>query len=78
MIGWKVTDDDDDEHARTNIHALSAIRTHGLSVQAIKAYVSDRAATGTGRVCCYNRCHGNAVMRFWASWDDIYECLLLQ
>jgi hypothetical protein len=28
-------------------HALSGIRTHDLSVQAIKAYASDRAATGT-------------------------------
>jgi hypothetical protein len=41
-------DDDDDDQTKTNIHALSGIRTHGLSVQAIKAYSSDRAATGTG------------------------------
>jgi hypothetical protein len=27
---------------------LSGIRTHGISVQAIKAYAPDRAATGTG------------------------------
>jgi hypothetical protein len=33
---------------RTNIHALSGTRTHGLSAQAIKANTSDRAATGTG------------------------------
>jgi hypothetical protein len=33
----------------TNIHALCGIRTHGLHVQAIKAYASDHAATGT----CY-------------------------
>jgi hypothetical protein len=33
---------------RTNVHALSGIQTHGLSVQVIKAYASDRAATGTG------------------------------
>jgi hypothetical protein len=46
MIGWKVNDDD--EQTRANIHALSGIRTHGLSVQAINAYTSDRAATGTG------------------------------
>jgi hypothetical protein len=31
-----------------NVHALSRIRTHELSVQAIKAYASDRAATETG------------------------------
>jgi hypothetical protein len=31
----------------TNIHALSGIRTHDLSVKAIKAYASDLAATGT-------------------------------
>jgi hypothetical protein len=29
------------------MHALSRIRTHGLSVQAIKAYASDRACPGT-------------------------------
>jgi hypothetical protein len=33
---------------RTNIHALSGIRTHILSVRAIKAYTSDRATTATG------------------------------
>jgi N-acetylglucosamine-6-phosphate deacetylase len=31
----------------TNIHALSGIRTHDLSVKTIKAYASDLAATGT-------------------------------
>jgi len=31
----------DDKYTRTNIHALSGVRTHGLSVQAIKAYASD-------------------------------------
>jgi hypothetical protein len=40
---------DDDEQMRTNIHALSGVRTHGLCFQAIKAYASDRAATGTGK-----------------------------
>jgi hypothetical protein len=53
MIGWKVNDD---EYTRTNIHAISGIRIHGLSVQAIKAYASDRAVSGTGnkhrRVIC--------------------------
>jgi hypothetical protein len=29
---------DDDEQTRTHIHALNGIRTHGLSVQAIKAH----------------------------------------
>jgi hypothetical protein len=47
MIGWQVNDDDDDEWTRINIHALSGIWTRGLSVQAIKAYTLDRAATGT-------------------------------
>jgi hypothetical protein len=28
------------------MHALSEIRAHGLSVQAIKAYASDRAVIG--------------------------------
>jgi hypothetical protein len=23
----------------------------------------------------YNHCHGNAVKRFWALWDNIYECV---
>jgi hypothetical protein len=32
----------------TDIHALSGIRTNDLSVQAIKANVSDRAGTGAG------------------------------
>jgi hypothetical protein len=45
MIGWQVNDH---EQKRTNIRALSGIRTHGFSVQAIKAYASDREATGTG------------------------------
>jgi hypothetical protein len=38
----------DDECTRTHIHALSGIRSHGLSYQAINAYASDRVATGTG------------------------------
>jgi hypothetical protein len=32
---------------RTNIHALSGIRTYDLSVQTIKAYASDCSSTGT-------------------------------
>jgi hypothetical protein len=32
----------------SNIHALTGIRTHGLKVQAIKAFGSNRAATATG------------------------------
>jgi len=38
---------------KTNIHTLSGIQTHDLSVQAIKAYALDDAATGTG--VWYNR-----------------------
>jgi hypothetical protein len=34
----------------TDIHALSGIQIHDLSDQAIKAYASDRAATGTGEL----------------------------
>jgi hypothetical protein len=30
-----------DKQTKTNIHAFSAIRTHGLSFQAIKAYTSE-------------------------------------
>jgi hypothetical protein len=33
---------------RTNIHALSGIRAHGLSIKEIKAYASDHEAIGTG------------------------------
>jgi hypothetical protein len=36
---------DEDEWMMTDIHALSRILTHGLSVQATRAYASDRAAT---------------------------------
>jgi hypothetical protein len=31
---------------RTNIHVSSAIRTKGLSIQAMKAYATDSVATG--------------------------------
>jgi hypothetical protein len=34
-----------------NIHPLSGIRTHGLNIQAIKAYASERAATVPGTGC---------------------------
>jgi hypothetical protein len=29
-------------------------------------------------VCCYNRCHGNAVKGCWTVWNNIYDhmCLL--
>jgi hypothetical protein len=46
MIEWWVNDDD--EQTRTNIYALSGIRTHGLSVQEIKGYASGHAVTGAG------------------------------
>jgi hypothetical protein len=46
MTGWHVNDDD--EQMRTNIHALSRIETHGLSMQAITAYALDCVASGTG------------------------------
>jgi hypothetical protein len=36
------------ENFKSDIHALSWIRTHGLNYQVIKTYASDRAATGTG------------------------------
>jgi hypothetical protein len=28
-------------------------------------------------MCCYNRYHGNAVMEFWALWDNICDYLRL-
>jgi hypothetical protein len=40
----------DDKYTTTNIHTSSGIRTHGLSVQAIKAYQSDRAVTGASLI----------------------------
>jgi hypothetical protein len=46
MIGRQVNDDT--KQTRTNIHALSGIRTHDLSIQEIKDYASDRGATGAG------------------------------
>jgi hypothetical protein len=45
----------DDEQTRTNIHALSEIGIHSLSVQAINAYASDRAASGTGEMTVITR-----------------------
>jgi hypothetical protein len=45
MTGWQVNDD---EQTRTNINALNGILTHGLSVQTVKAYASDRMATESG------------------------------
>jgi hypothetical protein len=50
MIGWQVNDDD--EQMWTNFRAFSGIWTHGLSIQEVKAYISDRTATGTGRSAC--------------------------
>jgi hypothetical protein len=38
-----------DEWARTNIHALKDIRTHVLIVQAFKPYASDHTVTGSGK-----------------------------
>jgi hypothetical protein len=38
------SDDDDDEQRTINSHALSGIRTHGLSVQDIKAHAPYRTA----------------------------------
>jgi hypothetical protein len=35
---------DDDGQTRTDIHALSGIRTHGLSIQAIEYYSLELAA----------------------------------
>jgi hypothetical protein len=37
----------DNEQMRTNIHASSGMETHDLGVQAIEAYASDHATTGT-------------------------------
>jgi hypothetical protein len=49
IIEHRVTNDDGGEQTRTNIYALSGIQTHGLSVQAIKAYALEHVAPGTGR-----------------------------
>jgi hypothetical protein len=43
MVQHDTTLKDKHEHRR-----LKRLRTHDLSVQAIKAYASDSAATGTG------------------------------
>jgi hypothetical protein len=42
------TQDSTTQTDRDNSHAVSGIRTHDLSDQAIKAYASDRTATRTG------------------------------
>jgi hypothetical protein len=34
---------------RKNVNTLRGIRTHDLSVQAIKAFTSDRASSATGK-----------------------------
>jgi hypothetical protein len=62
MIGWQVNDDD--EYMRTNIHVLSGIRTHGLSVQAIKAYASDRM-TMEGYCLTYFKVTGQHLQAGW-------------
>jgi hypothetical protein len=50
MIGWQVNYD---EQTKININSLCGIRTNGLSAQAIKAYASDHAATGTDFLLFY-------------------------
>jgi hypothetical protein len=45
----------EDEWTRTNIYALSRIRTHGLSVQAIKAHASARAVYNGVSTECFTR-----------------------
>jgi hypothetical protein len=42
----------DDEQTTTNILALYRIRTHGLGVQATKAYASDQAANRDQPLAC--------------------------
>jgi hypothetical protein len=37
----------------TNLHALSGIQTHDISVQEVKAYASDGSATGAGKIMEY-------------------------
>jgi hypothetical protein len=54
----------DDELTRINIHALSGIRTHSLSIQAIKNYATDLAATGTGPPDKDISCVVNAVFQY--------------
>jgi hypothetical protein len=44
-IGWKQKQKERRKKTRTTIHALRGIRTHGFSIQVIKAYASDHAAT---------------------------------
>jgi hypothetical protein len=52
-VGWKVNDDD--EQTRTNIHALSGIRTHGLSVQVIQGLrLRPREHWDRWRCCVYS------------------------
>jgi hypothetical protein len=56
MVEWQVNDDDE-----------SNIQTHGLSVQVIKAYASDCAATGISSLLFVKiRAHDWTLS--WASW----------
>jgi hypothetical protein len=53
----------------TNIYALSGIRTHSLSVHAVKAYTSELVATGTSKWAYFSssRCYMSMEPR----WNDI-------
>jgi hypothetical protein len=51
-------------NTRTNIHASSGIRTHDISVQTIKTYVSDPAATDTD----YDPCIAGKIPDHFASY----------
>jgi hypothetical protein len=42
-------------------HALSGIRTHSLSIQAIKAYAPESAAIGTGYIRRFVRLYSKNV-----------------
>jgi hypothetical protein len=46
----------------TNIHALSGIRSHELSVQVIEAYATDRATTGTCLLIIYPDAQSRTLM----------------
>jgi hypothetical protein len=63
MVGWQVNDDD--KQMRTNIHALSRIRTLVLRVQAIKTYASDSAATGASKAEVGSSCSTLDIDEKW-------------
>jgi hypothetical protein len=68
MMVWQVNDD---EKTRTDIHALSGIRIYGFSIQATKAYSSERAATGTFTNYCRVTYYFKSTLTMACIWHNL-------